>query len=100
VKIGFSTLACPGWDLGEVVEKAKEFGFDGVELRGLRGELNLPLVPALSRNPSGVKQMFADAKVECVSLGTSATLTSRKPRELANQKAQIIEFMELASAIG
>lgn len=100
MKIGFSTLACPGWDLQSVVAAAAEHGFDGVELRGLGGELDLPLIPSLSRDPAGVKRMFLDRKVDCVSLGTSVTLTSRRAKDLAEQKAALIEAMELASAIG
>ncbi len=100
MKIGFSTLACPGWDLERVVSFAAEHGFDGVELRGLRGELDLPLVPTLSRDPVGVKRLFRDRKIECVSLGTSVTLTARGAKELANQQAALVEVMELASALG
>jgi len=100
MQIGFSTLVCPDWDLEHVISAAAELGFDGVELRGLRGELELPLVPSLSRDPAHVRQMFSEKKVACVSLGTSVTLTSRGARELANQKAALIEVMELASALG
>jgi len=100
MKIGFSTLVCPGWDLDSVIAAAVEHGFDGVELRGLAGELHLPLVPSLSRDPAGVGRLFADNKISCVCLGASATLTSRYRKDLANQKAALVEFMELASAMG
>ena len=32
MKIGFSSLACPGWDLQTIVARAREYGFDGIEL--------------------------------------------------------------------
>jgi len=100
MKIGFSSLVSPGWDLASVIGNAVKMGFDGVELRGLRGELNLPLVPELAADPEQVREMLAEHKIELVCLGASATLDSRKSKEVAKQKAKIIEFIELASRLG
>ncbi len=100
MKIGFSSLACPGWDLETIIAKAGEFGFDGVELRGLRGELHLPLVPELAGRPEEVRDKFRQKNVELVCLGASATLDSRKRSELGRQKQTIIEFIELAAKLG
>lgn len=33
MKISFSTLACPSWSVGAVIEQAHALGFDGIELR-------------------------------------------------------------------
>src|SRR3972149_732466 len=62
MKIGFSSLVCPGWGLRTIVEQASDLGFQGVELRGLRGELHLPLVPELSGQPERVRGLFAEKK--------------------------------------
>lgn len=100
MKIGFSTLACPGWDLTKIVDQAAAMGYQGVEIRGLGGELNLPLVPALAARPDSVRSLFAEKKIELVCLGTSAALTPRDKAEVARQKGIIIEFVELASRLG
>ena len=100
MKIGFSSLVCPTWDLATIVANAAKFGFDGVELRGLRGELHLPLVPELAGRPEGVRRLLAEHKIELVCLGSSATLASRERREAVRQKAVIAEFVELAAALG
>lgn len=100
MKIGFSSLVCPGWDLPTIVEQASNLGFQGVELRGLRGELHLPLVPELSGRPERVRGLFAVKKVELVCLGSSASLSSKDKSGLARQKGVIVEFMELASRLG
>lgn len=99
MKIGFSTLSCPGWDLATVLANASSMGFQGVELRGLRGELHLPLVPELAGKPDKTKELFAEKKVELVCLACSATLDSKKPREVARQKAILTEFIELAGRL-
>ena len=100
MKIGFSSLVCPQWDLPTILENASTMGFDGVELRGLLGELDLPLVPELAGDPPGVRKLFAQHGVELVALGTSATIDSPRPKELARQKATITEFIELAGKLG
>lgn len=100
MKIGFSSLVCPGWSLDNIIERAGELGFDGVELRGLRGEFHLPLVPELSARPEAVRQRFDNAKLEIVCLASSATLDSRRRQGFAESKAAIIEFIELASGLG
>jgi len=100
MKIGFSSLVCPAWNLETMVANAAKFGFDGIELRGLCGELHLPLAPELARDPEAVRRLFADNKVELVCLGTSATLSSKTPRVLAEHKGAVTEFMELASKLG
>ncbi len=100
MKIGFSSLACPTWDLKTIVTQAASLGYAGIELRGLRGELHLPLAPELAADPPGVREMLAQHKVELVCLGTSAVLTAKDAREIAKQKTLIIEFLELASKVG
>lgn len=100
MKFAYSSLAAPGWDLETLVDRAVEYGYDGLELRGLRGELHLPLCPELTRDPKGVRKLFADRKVALVCLGASATLTPKKPRDLGRQKAIVTDFIELSGAVG
>jgi len=100
IKIGFSSLVCPGWDLETIVSQASALRFDGFELRGLQGELNLPMISALARHPDRVRTLCREHGVELIALGSSATLTARRPRDLAEQKATITEFVELAARLG
>jgi len=63
MKIAYSSLCAPAWDLETLVAKAAEYGYDGFELRGLRGELNLPLCAELTRDPKSVravKELFVE----------------------------------------
>src|SRR3954466_479273 len=38
MKFAFSTVSCPGWDFETVAARAKEYGYDGVEIRGFLNE--------------------------------------------------------------
>ncbi|HLI09513.1 MAG TPA: sugar phosphate isomerase/epimerase family protein [Ktedonobacteraceae bacterium] len=39
--LAFSTLACPDWSWEHIVQKAVEYGYQGIELRGVEGEMDL-----------------------------------------------------------
>lgn len=75
-------------------------GFAGVELRGLGGELHLPLCPELAANPESVRRRFEEHHVELVCLSSSATLSTKNKRELGRQKGIIEEYLELAAKLG
>ena len=38
MKIAFSTLGCPNYDWKDIYSMAKDLGFDGIEIREIRGE--------------------------------------------------------------
>jgi len=99
MRIGFSSLACPTWDLETLVAQASSMGFDGVELRGLRGELNLPLLPELAGRDDSVRRLFLEKNIGLVCLGSSATLTPQDRRESARQKRAIVEYIDLAARL-
>ena len=47
IKTSFTTLGCQHWSFEEVLNRAVQMGFDGVELRGIRDEMYLPSIPEL-----------------------------------------------------
>lgn len=100
MKIGFSSVGCPGWDLPTIVSNAKAMGYQGVELRGLRGQMNLPLCPELTADPAATKALFAEAGVELNCLGSSAAFHFRDPYRVADNQAEAREYIELAGKLG
>jgi glucosamine-6-phosphate deaminase len=68
-RLAFSTLGCPSWPLGRVLDAASRLGYDGVELRFLEGDDALWARPELTG--SGLRETrarLADAglAVPCV----------------------------------
>ena len=100
MKLGFSSLACPEWDLETIAAKASAMGYSGVELHGLQGEWHLPRVPILANHPDQVRRMFQAHKLELVCLSTDATLSSCWRGEVSRQEAAMTEFIELAAGLG
>lgn len=100
IKLAFSTVACPDWTLDQVIDQAKAFGYDGVELRTLgEGATELACDPAQS-DPAKVAAKFNDAGVEPVCLSTSVSLHPRSDSDAFAAQRQALKAMDLAAALG
>ncbi len=45
MKLSFMTLGCPTWDLDTICARGREYGFDGVDLRGYLDTLDVTTLP-------------------------------------------------------
>ncbi len=99
MKIGFSTSACPSWPLADILRRAREFGYEGVELSAVEGRVLSPSEPALSADPPSLRQQFADAGIELVCLGTPVRLHGPGVRA-ETAKAEVRAYVDLASRLG
>lgn len=98
MKFGMSTLGCPTWTLERVAEAAGDYGYQGVELRILDGEV---INPALVRgNRDRLRKLFGDGGPEIIGLGTSVRLSIADPAERAANERDLQEFIELAHELG
>ena len=99
MKLAFSSIACPTWSLVTMVEKAKEYGYSGIELRGLEGQMYLPLAPQLSSNPGKVADLMNDTGVKLVCLSTSAAFHHREKQDQSKSSKEVRDYVELAEAL-
>jgi len=97
MKLGFSSLGCPSWDLETIIAQAAAMGFNGVELSGLQGQTHLP---ALRQDAKGVAGRFRDAGVELVCLATGNYFHWQDRGKLDEHKRQARESIELAGELG
>jgi sugar phosphate isomerase/epimerase len=101
MKLAFSTLGCPNWELRDVVAAAREWGYDGVELRAVGGSLDL-----LSRAEFGPAQLhstrdyFAAAHLEICCVDTSCVFHSPDASERVQQMEVALAHAELAAQLG
>lgn len=74
LKLAFTTLGCPQWDLPTIVRRAVEYGFAGVDFRGYLDEVDLRKSPAFT---SGIRETAArvrDAGLAVPCLSSSARM--------------------------
>jgi sugar phosphate isomerase/epimerase len=101
MRLAFSTLGCPGWELREIVAGARKFGYDGVELRAVGGSLDL-----LSRAEFGpallatTRTYFVNEGIEICCVDTSCVFHSPDASERASQVEIALAHAELAAELG
>jgi sugar phosphate isomerase/epimerase len=88
-RLAFSTLAFPDTSLATATSLGRSWGYEGVELRLIDGELIDPAMPAGSR--AAVKQTVAAAGLPIVAVDSSVRLTDDEPGP------ELRQFLELAS---
>ncbi|NLE27604.1 MAG: AMP-binding protein, partial [Clostridiaceae bacterium] len=99
MKIGFSTLGCPDFSWPEIYSMAKDFGFDGIEIRGLGNEIF-----AVKAKPFTESQLTQTAKklselrleIPCFSSGCCLKFAENAQKN----HEEIVEYITLASRLG
>ncbi len=92
MRLAFSNLACPDWSLPEVVDAARRFGYEGVELRLVGGEVIDPdVLPPAKR--AGIANLFAEARLPIIGVDSSIRLTTP---DHDGVEQTIHSFLELA----
>jgi sugar phosphate isomerase/epimerase len=89
LRVAFSTLAFPGTTLAAAVSRGRSWGYAGVELRLIDGELIDESMPAAAR--AEVKRTVASAGLPIVAVDSSIRLTGQDPGP------SLRRFLELAS---
>ena len=80
MKIAFTTLGCPMWDLDTICRKARAYGFDGVDFRGLQGQIDVTVSPEFTRDLAATKKKLAEAGI--VVSGISSSIKLCEPARL------------------
>lgn len=100
-KIGFSTLGCPGYSVEQVAALARDNGFDGVEIRFIRGVVDLSTLEEFSAaRIAETAKVFSDAGVEVNCIDTSVRFGSGDPEEQATQRELAKINCAIADALG
>jgi len=91
-KLAFTTLACPDWSVPQVIDAARRYGYDGVELRLIDGEVIDVSMPRDERERIG--RAFAGAGLPIVCVDSSIRLAAVD--EAAKLEEDLLGFVELA----
>ena len=101
MKLAFSTLGCPGWELEDVARAARAYGYGGVELRALGGGLDLLSRPEFQPGEvARTREWLAGLGLEVCCVDTSCTFDSTEDAERLRQVEIAGRHCELAAALG
>jgi len=100
MKLAFSTLGCPTWDVGRILETAQQLGYRGVELRAVSGSLDLLNRPEFQPEQIGTTlAQFEDRNIEVCCVDTSCVFHSRDSQERSDQVDIAVAHAELAAEL-
>ena len=99
MKLAFSTLGCPDFDWSDIYSMAKDFGFDGIEMRGLGN--NIFSVHAKPFSPGQLDQTIAQLKRMHLSIPCLSTGCVLKDEHVWEEtKQEIYAYIDLAERLG
>ena len=71
-RISFSTLACPEWSWTQTAEGAARYGYDGIEVRMVAGDTDLPARPEFAAGRrSASRRIVTDLGLQICGLASS-----------------------------
>jgi sugar phosphate isomerase/epimerase len=99
-RISFSTLGCPKWTWTQILEQADKMGYAGIEIRGVKGEMDLTKVPEFQgARLAGTKKDLAALGLVVTDLGASAHMHEKDPAAREKQLDEGRRFIDLAHAM-
>src|SRR5260370_4149278 len=95
MKFTLNTLGAPGWDLETTARNARDYGFAGVDLRLLDGEVIT--LESVRANKDRLKRLFPPDELPVAVLATSVRLATKDPtvrKETLDEGHQWIDLAE------
>ena len=88
MKICLTTLGCPNWDLDTICARGQEYGFDGVDFRGLQEEIDITKLPAFTSGVAETKKKLSDAGLGVSGIASSIKLCLPESHESNIEEAK------------
>ena len=99
MKLAFSTLGCPDFDWAEIYSMAKDFGFSGIEMRGLGGDIfSITARPFQKENLPGTVKLLHQKHLEICCLSSGCALKFADKRQETVEELR--QYMDLAAELG
>jgi sugar phosphate isomerase/epimerase len=100
MKLSFTTLGCPNWDLDTILQQAAAMGYDGVDFRGYLGELEVYRLPEFSTRATETARRFQDAGLEVPCFSSSARAFNATPEQRQASLAEVRAYAPVCAAFG
>lgn len=99
--LAFSTIACPDWDLRQAIDFAAAHNYTGLEIRGIKRQMDLPKSPEFN-SPENIKATMALMKakgLKFINLGASSAMHFGEGAARDKSLAEAKSFIDLAQKI-
>ncbi len=99
MKLAFTTLGCPNWDMKTIAAKARHYGYDGVDFRCYMGHLDLSKLSEFTTHVSETAQILSDEGLKVPCLSSSARLYAKTKEERDGFLAEVRAYSEICEAL-
>ena len=101
MKLAFSTLGCPQWELDRIAQAARDYGYAAIELRAIGGDLDLLNRPEFQPGKvETTRRWLADQTLSVCCVDSSCAFDSRDADERGKQVEVAVRHCELAAKLG
>ena len=107
MKFAFSTVSCPTWDFDTIVARAREYGYDGVEIRGFLNERIPTTANVFAEDLGRLRSAFEASGVGVACLASSIAMEQAGPawrvwKRGGNQRraAELRTYIDTARRLG
>ncbi len=113
MKLAFSTLGCPEWDLQTALARGREMGFEGIDFRGLgphrfdpsKGryvdfDLDITRTPAFTGGIDRTRALIRDSGLEVAGLSSSVSFACLAPADRERALDEGRRYIALAHELG
>ncbi|MCL2813869.1 MAG: sugar phosphate isomerase/epimerase [Oscillospiraceae bacterium] len=98
MKLAFSTVGCPDWSFDEIFAAAKDFGYDAIEIRGIKNEIYAPKLNIFNeKNIEATAKKLKDAGLFVSMLASNAVIGLPEAAEAGKKEA--FEYIDLAAGL-
>ena len=98
MKIAFTTLGCPNWDLETICRHGQAMGFDGIDFRGYLDTLDITQNPLFTSQAAATRRLIEDAGL--VVSGISSSITVCVPEKLEQNLEEARRTIAVCQAMG
>ena len=99
MKLAFTTLGCNEWTLDQIIRKACEYGYTGVDFRGFHGTMNLWEIREFRSDVATTRRMLTDAGLAVPCLGSGAKMFTHGT-EGSTSLEEVKQYTEMAHQLG
>ncbi len=95
MKLAFTTLGCPDWDLETILKRASEYGFVGIDFRGYLGKMFLGEYPEFTAERKETAALIKESGIQVAGFSTGSLLMETDRKSKADNMEEFRFYAEL-----
>jgi sugar phosphate isomerase/epimerase len=100
MKLSASNLGCFKWDIPTTIARLRDYGFNGLDLRGVAGNMKPWTTPEFSSGIAETATRLRDAGLALSCISSSITLSHSDPAKIAAADDELAHDAEICAALG